>query len=68
MVDGYLIAVEYVNARLASRLRLSELGPDDLARAAQASLPGTAQVAAGTPAGPTPAPAPAGPDDEEARP
>lgn len=68
VVDGYLIAVEYVNARLASRLRLSELGPDDLARAAQASLPGTAQVAAGTPAGPTPAPAPAGPDDEEARP
>lgn len=68
VVDGYLIAVEYVNARLASRLRLSELGPDDLARAAQASLPGTAQVAAGTPADPTPAPAPAGPDDEEARP
>lgn len=38
-VDGYLVAVEYVNARLASQLRLSSLGPDGIARAAQASLP-----------------------------
>ena len=39
-VDLFLIAVEYVNARLASQLQLSSLDPAERLRAAQAAVPG----------------------------
>lgn len=74
-VDGYLIVVEYVNARLDSRLRLASLDRDDLLRATKEDMESgggaVPAIPAPTPAAGATAPAgtqPAAPDDGEVRP